>query len=113
MNQQVTASLALHHHCSCKRDSEKYALLKVLSCPRCGQPGSLHEKWVLNKLKKRYHYYYVAHYLPSYKVRWCYCPKDTATTMRIQAQLSTKLRVSVGTDSFSEEHESLPNTEDI
>src|SRR4030043_353960 len=55
-------------------DNEKYALLKVSSCPKCGKPGSLHEKWVLNKAKKRYHYFYIAHYLPSYKVRWCYCP---------------------------------------
>lgn len=51
-----------------------------MKCPRCGKHGSLHRKWVLNKVKRRYFpYYYVAHYNPQNKgVKWCYVSREIA-----------------------------------
>lgn len=89
----------LCHRCSGKRfidavndrrrkksleELDKYVLLKVEKCPRCGQPGSLHKRWVLNgRSKKRYEAYYVAHYSAEsrWRLKWCYMPKKTALTM--------------------------------
>jgi len=46
------------------------------TCPVCGHPGSPQNKWVLNKVKKRYEpYRYFAHRVKEngkWKVKWCY-----------------------------------------
>jgi len=118
MNQQVMVSQPQRHYCSCgakihyqsklcpkcnaKRSGlkrlkrilkkavlqEKYAVLKVDSCPRCGAKGSLHLKAIKNKVHKTYHYYYCAHYSSEKdsEIRWCYVRKDVAVEMLIQAQ---------------------------
>jgi hypothetical protein len=54
--------------------------LKVEKCPRCESKGSLHVKWVLNKIKKKYEPYYgVAHYNRETKrLRWCYVNRKIA-----------------------------------
>jgi len=68
--------------------------MKVEKCPICEAKGSLHVKWVLNKIKKRYEPYYgVAHYNRETKrLRWCYVNR------RIAMQLI---------------HDSFPNTRDF
>ena len=87
-NAQHSAELRLKAKFKKKPETEKYALLHVSSCPHkdCGLPGSMHQKWVLNKAKKKYRYYFVAHYLPPNKVLWHYIPKDTVVEMLIQAR---------------------------
>lgn len=57
--------------------------MKVEKCPRCEAKGSLHKKWVLNKLRKRYEpYFYMAHYnAETRRIRWCYVNRKTATLL--------------------------------
>jgi hypothetical protein len=55
-------------------------MTKGVLCPKCGEKGSLHWRWVLNPKQKRYQpYYYVAHYQGKGKyVKWHYVPRAVA-----------------------------------
>ena len=66
--------------------------MKVQKCPRCEAKGSLHVKWVLNKIKKRYEPYYgVAHYNRETKrLRWCYVDRKTAAVLMRDALPNTR-----------------------
>jgi hypothetical protein len=57
--------------------------LKVEKCPICGSKGSLHKRWVYNKLRKRYEpYFYMAHWVSGTgKIRWCYVDRKTAAAL--------------------------------
>ncbi len=63
------------------RTKTTYDIHSSITCPRCGEQGSVQAKPVKNKYGSIYHYLYVAHYKfdPSKpkatKVTWCYLGK--------------------------------------
>jgi hypothetical protein len=59
-----------------------YVLMKIESCPRCGQKGSLHLKTIENKVHHKYKYYYVAHYDKNKRgIHWCYISKTLSVSL--------------------------------
>jgi len=48
-------------------------------CPKCGEPGSIQNKTVRNRVGKPYIYQYFAHYKNG-RIRWCYIGRPRSIT---------------------------------